>query len=428
MKNKITSNIGLKIGSLLFAIILWLLVNNINDPVIPKRFSNVPVTLVNTEMITNTGQVYDVLDESDVLNTVTVTARRSIINSLSSENIIATADMNDLSSLDTISIKLSTDVYNNQLETIKGSSDVVKLSIEERKTKTLALQATTSGTAESGYIVGEVTTEQNLVRISGPESLIDKITKAIADVPVSGFTSDIGTDADIKLYDAEDNLVEADNVTQNIEAVRVNVSILQTKTVPINLNSTGTAAAGYMKTGVIDSTPATVLIAGKSSVLANVTAIDVPDTELDITGINENLVKEIDIRPYLPSGVSLADKEFTGSVTATVYIEQQTSKRVDVSEDRISITNMPEGFSSTMTGTEEGVTISIIGLPEEINAVHGADVKGIVDMARVIQEYNLEVLEPGYYTTEVEFNLSENITILEPVTVTLHVIATEEQE
>lgn len=428
MKNKITSNIGLKIGSLLFAIILWLLVNNINDPVIPKRFSNVPVTLVNTEMITNTGQVYDVLDESDVLNTVTVTARRSIINSLSSENIIATADMNDLSSLDTISIKLSTDVYNNQLDTIKGSSDVVKLSIEERKTKTLALQATTSGTAESGYIVGEVTTEQNLVRISGPESLIDKITKAIADVPVSGFTSDIGTDADIKLYDAEDNLVEADNVTQNIEAVRVNVSILQTKTVPINLNSTGTAAAGYMKTGVIDSTPATVLIAGKSSVLANVTAIDVPDTELDITGINENLVKEIDIRPYLPSGVSLADKEFTGSVTATVYIEQQTSKRVDVSEDRISITNMPEGFSSTMTGTEEGVTISIIGLPEEINAVHGADVKGIVDMARVIQEYNLEVLEPGYYTTEVEFNLSENITILEPVTVTLHVIATEEQE
>ena len=207
MIKKLTSNWGLKLASIVFAAILWFLITNINDPVVSQTYYDVPVTLKNTSLITDNGQVYEVLDETDVISTVKVYAPRAAIDSLSKDNIVATADVANMTSNNTIAITLTTNKYSNEIESITGSIDTVKLSVEDKATKTLALTATTSGTLEDGYIVGTVTTEQNLIRISGPESVVNTIKSAVVDVDVTGFTSNIGTDADIKLYDEEGNVV-----------------------------------------------------------------------------------------------------------------------------------------------------------------------------------------------------------------------------
>lgn len=153
MKNRLTRNWGLKLGSFLFAAILWLVVTNINDPIGTIRVYNVPVKIQNADLITNSGQVYEVLDDTDMLDVVTISAKRSIIDSLDESNVIAVADMNDLTSLNTIAIKLSTNKYNDRLESIKGNIDNVKLNIETEKTKTLQLRTETTGTVREGYIV-----------------------------------------------------------------------------------------------------------------------------------------------------------------------------------------------------------------------------------------------------------------------------------
>ena len=223
MKNKLTANLGLKIISLLFSFMLWLVVNNMNDPTIDRSFSNIPVKLLNTELITDSGQVYEVLDDTAVIDRVTIWAPRSVFSSLTASNIIATADVSELSSLDTISIKLTTNLSSGDIEKIKASNDTVKLHIENKKTKTLALEVTTSGTTESGYMIGEISTDQNLVRISGPESVISKVSRAVVDVPVTGFTSDISDNAEIRLYDADDNLIQDSRIVQNIKTVGINL-------------------------------------------------------------------------------------------------------------------------------------------------------------------------------------------------------------
>ena len=115
MKNRLTKNWGLKLGSFLFAVALWIIVTNINDPVVPYKVSDVPVTIRNANLITDKGQIYEVLDGTDVIDVVTITAPRSIIDSLDKSNVVAVADMNDLTSLNTISIKLSTNKYNDKL-------------------------------------------------------------------------------------------------------------------------------------------------------------------------------------------------------------------------------------------------------------------------------------------------------------------------
>ncbi|MGN1171218.1 MAG: hypothetical protein ACI4SZ_06145, partial [Lachnospiraceae bacterium] len=89
MKKKLTANLGLKILAVLISVVIWFIVVNINDPVDKTVFRNIPVEILNADVITNEGKVYEVLDGSDTID-VTVLAKRSILDTLGKENIIAT--------------------------------------------------------------------------------------------------------------------------------------------------------------------------------------------------------------------------------------------------------------------------------------------------------------------------------------------------
>lgn len=428
MKNKLTHNIGLKLASVLLSIILWLVVTSVENPTVSDYYYNIPVKLLNTELITESGQVYEVLDNTGVLNRVTVRAPRSVINELNENNIVATADVSDISSLDTIAIELTTDVYTKDISSITGNIDTVKLKIENKKSKALALKATVSGQVTDGYMVGEVTPDQNLVRISGPESVINQITKAVIDVDVTGMTSDIVTNAEIKFYDADGNSVDTKNVTQNIKAVGVQVSIWQTAEIPVNFNVTGTPATGHQATGEIEGNGVSVLVAGKSSVIRNITELDIPAEELDITDQTEDYTAEVDIRQYLPANVYLANSE-DAKKTVTVRIEGEISKRLEIRSEKVQVTNLPEGYDASISGLEEETfIIEVIGLSRDVATLQAADIVGEVNIQNFTEERGMTDPEPGFYTVEVDFGLAENVSLLEPIEVILHISKIEEAQ
>ena len=51
MKKRIFNNWVLKLSSVAIAVVLWVVVYNINDPVDTSTIRNVPVTFINTEAI-----------------------------------------------------------------------------------------------------------------------------------------------------------------------------------------------------------------------------------------------------------------------------------------------------------------------------------------------------------------------------------------
>lgn len=425
MKNKITANISLKIISIFFAFLLWMVVNNMNNPTIDKTFRDVPVKLLNTELITDSGQVYEVLEDTDVIDTVTIWAPRTVISSLNASNIVATADVSELSSLDTITIKLSTNLYTSDVEKIKGSNDTVKLNIENKRTKTLALKANLLGEVESGYLVGEVTTEQNLVRVSGPDSLVSQITKATVEVDVTGFTSDIGTNAEIRLFDADDNLVQDSRLTQNIKSVGVKVNIYETKDVPVYFSTTGTPASGYRVYGDIESSIESVTLAGKSSVLQNVSRIEIPEEAIDITGQTEDYVTEINLKDYLPANTYLADST-QSKIEVTVHIQQEVTKKLELRGEDVGVVNVPEGYRASISELGESFTIEVTGLSSDVSALRAAEMEGIVDIAAWMAEEEMTEPVEGYYQVEVDFGLPDNVRMVEPVMVTMHLSKMEE--
>lgn len=425
MKNKITANIGLKIVSLFFAFLLWLVVNNINDPTIAQTFTNIPVKLLNTELITDSGQVYEILDDTGVISRVTVWAPRSIISSLNANNIVATADVSELSSLDTISIKLTTNLNSNNVEKIEGSIDTVKLDIENKRTKTLALKATISGNIEEGYLVGDIVPDQNLVRISGPESIINQVSKAVIDVPVTGFTDDIADNTEVKLYDSEDRVIQNSRITQNVKSVGVKVSIYKTMEVPVHFNTTGVPAAGYRVAGEASGSISSIVIAGKSNALKNISSIEVPGEALDVSGQAEDYVTEISLRDYLPDNVFLADAS-QNKVEVTVSIQREISKRLEVHGDRVEVTNVPDGYRATISELGESISIEVRGLSSDVSGIAAANIKGRVDIEAWMREEDMEEPEEGFYQVEVDFGLPDEVTIKEPIMVMMHLSKVED--
>ena len=68
--NKIYSNIGLKLLSVVLGFLVWLLVLNIDDSAVTRTIRDIPVNLVNTDAITSQNQLYTITsgDTVDILD------------------------------------------------------------------------------------------------------------------------------------------------------------------------------------------------------------------------------------------------------------------------------------------------------------------------------------------------------------------------
>ena len=404
MKDWFTKNWGLKLGSLIFACVLWVVVTNINDPVIQYKVTNVPVRFIHTDVVSNQGKVFEVLDGTDVIDQVTITAARSIIDSLSEQNIMAVADFNDLTMQETISIKLSTNKYNDKLESIKGNIDEVRLKIENKKTLSLALKATTTGEVGEGYLLGDITTDRNLVKISGPESVVSQIVKAGVDVAVSGFTNNISTDADIKLYDSEGEEVDRSLVSMNISSVKVNVEILETKRVPLHYQISGSPAEGYLMTGQVDGNVGSLLIAGKANKIRDIYQIDLPEEAINVTGQTEDMMAIVNVEDYLPEGVRLA-KPGEGLITVTVYIEPEQRKLIKIKPEDIQIKNIPDGYEAALIEETEEYEETFIGLGDDLSLVNIDNIEPSVNIDDLQSGNEGEALKDGTYELVVSYNV-----------------------
>ncbi len=397
MKNKLTRNWGLKIASFLSAAVLWLVVTNINDPIMTYRVTDVPVTIKNANLITDRGQVYEVLDGTDMIDVVTVSAPRSIIDSLDRSNIVAVADINDLTSVDTVAIKLSTNKYNDKLDSIRGNIDSVRLSIEEKLSKSLPVKSATTGEVREGFIVGSVSTDQNLIRISGPKSIVSRVSKAQAEVDISGFSNNISTDCEVRLYDEEGNEITAENLEKSISKVRVNAEILERKTLPLTCEVTGTPEDGCQFTGEVTFSKAAVTVAGRSKLLENIEAIAIPAGVVDVTGATEDVTVLVDITKYLPDGVTLAENNFVGRVDVTAKIEAERDRAVRIPVGRIRFDGLPEGYRAVITEPVNECSITFSGLLAVLNEVTAEEVTAVVDLEAWMADEDMEELTEGSY-------------------------------
>ncbi len=426
-----TRNLGLKLLALISAFGLWFIVNNITDPSDSKSFSNIPVEILNADLITNEGKVYEILDDTDVIS-VRVRGKTSVLKYITKEDIKATADMSELTFMNTVNIKVTSTRNNSELEFVT-SNDNLRLAIEDVKRTQLSINTTVSGHPADGYIVGTVTPSQNVVRLSGPESVINQIdhVEAVANIGNYAYSSDINTSVDLLLYDSDGNEIKNNSIKMNISSINVAITILATKEVPLSFVISGETAEGYMVSGDIVSAPETITLAGRKATLDAISELSIADEALNINDKDSDMTTIINIKKYLPTGVQFADATYGGNVSVTVPIAQIVSKTFEVPKKNFAIANAPQDFDTSIQNfADEDVTsfaITLMGTEKNINALREKDIVGVVDMQQYADDHGLTEWKAGVYSIPVVLNVSDEYTTAEQYQLSIEVKEIEEE-
>lgn len=412
MKKKLTRNLGLKLASLALAFVLWFLVIQIENPKDTTTFSNIQVKLINTELLDEENKVYEVLNNTDTLRRVTVKAARSITDQLRAEDIVAEADVSRITDINTVAINFY--VQNAAVDSIEGSHDLVRLNVEEKLSRWIGLTYNTVGEVADNYIVAGVTPDQNRILVTGPESVVEKISYAKTEIGVAGATTDQSASVAVELYDAEGNVVEHPKLVKNVKYVHMSVEVLATKEVPVELKVMGVPAEGYMATGVVESSLSKVRIAGRQATLNTINRISIPAEKLNITGASEDMSVNINLKEFLPDNTRLAESG-TGSINVKVFIEPIVEKRLEVPVQSIAINNVPEGYTASIPEEMLYYALVVEGLAEWVDPLRAAALGGTCDIAAWMKEQEITELASGVYQIPISFNLAEEITIITPV-------------
>lgn len=423
MGKKLTNNWGLKLIAILFALILWFAVINIDDPVVSETFKNVPVQIVNTEVLTDAGMTYEVLDDTAVVETITVYGPRTLVESLNENDIVAKADVNDITVANTVAVNVSVDVRNSsKITNIRSSLECVKLNIEESKTKQLVINATTTGKLASGYIVAGIELDQNRIRISGPESVVSKVATAKVNVDVTESSSDVATYGTVRLYDKAGEEIKSELLVKGTEKVHINVDVIPTKYVPVKYQLDGKPAEGY---GVVEDAVTcdimTVLIAGETEALRDVKEILITGEELNISDATEDKELSILIKNYLPDNIILGDKEYDGKVNIKVPVEEVVTEVVEILKEDLIFANIPKEMRVSMIDVPDYTELEITGTVSKVRQVMTEKITGVIDMAEVLPSTGLSAWLDGVYTVKAKLNLPDGVENT-PLLITIEVI------
>lgn len=407
MKKKIFHNWGLKLVSLLLAVVLWFVAVQINDPSETVTFSGIPVRLTNTELLEQENKVYEVMDNTDVVR-VTIRAPKSVTRDLRASDIVAVADVSKLTDINTIAISYSIQgISAAKYDTIRGDHETVRLNVEERASKWIRLISQTAGEVAEGYLVMNASADQTTIQVTGPESAVDRISYAQVEVDVSGVSTSMSLYVEPKLYDADGNLLDLPGVVTNVSNIHMEIEVLAVKEVPVVPDVTGTPAEGYLATGRLECDPAVVRIAGLPAAIAGVNNISIPAEQLDITGATGNVVNIVNIKEYLKENVRLADNGFNGRVTLTAYVEPIEERTIVLKREDFNFTNVPEGYELELVEPEGGYRLTLSGLEEDVSAVPEEMIGGRADIGAWLAEERMEELEDGDYRIPVVIDLPE---------------------
>lgn len=395
LKDLFLKNIVIKLLALLFSILLWWMVTSVSDPIQYKSFS-VPVTMQNEASLTAAGKYYTVLKNSDTIS-VRVSAKRSVIDRLSSADFTATADLSRIENNSQVPVEITVNRYANQVA-VGAKNYYVDVKVTSAKTAQFTIEAKTVGTPADGYALGEIKSEPGVVTVSGPEDIVSSIASVEAGLDVSKANKMVTKNVALRYLNSDGEAVDTTNLTTSVRSVDVSAEVFATKAVPITVKYSGSPANG-LKLVSVTAAPESIQVMGNAADLNKLTGITIPASAVDLSKITATGEISVDITSYLPSGIKPADPN-QSKVSVIVTLEGQVTRQLQVPTANLIIRNLSGRFQGRFGG--DSVTVAVTGSESEINGLSAENITGSVDASG---------LSEGSHIVSVKLNLKEDILV-----------------
>ncbi len=355
----------------------WFYVNSTTDPVQTTWYENVTVNTIGTSVLTSQGLTVGSTSTSQVR--LNIEAPLSIQNELRRRRGELSVTL-DVSRCTEGENQMSfTPVFPNGINTDRVTVDSrdpgsITVTVEELHTRTLDVQFQLQGKVAEGYQVGTAAISPESVTVSGPVEELGRIDSAVAILEDEDMTEQYSGDLPVTLLDAEGNPLTDLEVTLDTDTVYAVVPIVVVKEVPLTVGVQPGGGAGE-ENAEITITPSTIIVSGAEEVLAGLEEISLGNVDLSQVAGESTFKMPINLDATLGniSGDSSAD--------VNVVITGLSTRTLEV--DRISVVNVPEGF--TAEPVTRKLTVTVRGTDEAVRKVDPSQVRVSVNLAQIKQ-------------------------------------------
>lgn len=418
-KRKLTDNLSLKIMSVAIAIVVWLIVVNIDNPVGTNYYTITDVELINKEYVESSDTIGKMCmpEENQDSVKVAITASKKVRDRIRLSDITAVADLQQAVSLDTDPVMVPitvTCLASGVLPSdIKVTPQNLTVNLDEKETQEFVVNVSKGDTKPGkDYELGSLTASPEKIRITGPKTLVNKIDKVNATIALDGNTEDYTQEVNLTIYDKnQEALSESEMNSLRIEnnaKVVVTAKLWKIRTgVKIAAGYVGTPAGGY-QVGSVKTVPDTISVAGNTegleSLSENDNMITIPADRIDISGESKDVERKISLKNLLPDNVKLTS-DSSEDVWVTVSILPVGSQEFNLPTKNIEVKNKPDNLQVTFETAQ--IALRIKSESEDLEDLNiNEDVKAEID---------LKDKEAGNYKVPVKLSLPDGYEMVEDV-------------
>ena len=404
MKEKIFKNLSLKILSAVFAVVLWTIIVNIYDPTTSYTFSNVSVQLINTESLTDKNYSYEIVDGGKI--SVYVSGPKSVVTNIKASDIVATADLSKISAFaDYVDIHVTVVQNGQTLNNVEAApkTSAVRLSIENRDTKTINVNTEVTGKPADGYALVKQTLNPTSIKVTGPSSIIDTIDHAGITFDVTGATDEVHGDADIHLYDEEENEIKDVSVDLSQSSVSYTAQVVRIKTVAVEAGYSGTPKDGYTISSVTLNQN-NVQVYGDENALNNLEKIVIPSNNINVDELDKDRIYKFSLENYIDKSLHILKNS---RVEVTVKVGTTTTKSITLNTSDIRV-----------SGLDTSMTYGFVDKTYNIEIEGNADAIAALDISKISVSADLsDYKSSGVVDVKLSVSLPDGVKLKNAVTV-----------
>lgn len=376
-------------------ILVWFAVLSIIDPVTTRRFTGISVDVINGDAITSTEQTYEILDNEDI--SLIVKGRRSVIDDITTDDIEAVADINDMSKVYNVPIRVKlVNGYENYAEITYKSNDNLKIMIDTISEKVLKIEYEQLGKPSDGTYISNIKASTDVITIKGANSVVSTIDKAILPINIDGQMESFNITVNPLIYDRNGEQIPYNKVELSETNFDVTVQMLNTKNVKLNINIMNNDEKQYR---VVKYTveKEDITIGANDDILETIEDINIElDISEDIENITSNkLVKTIDLVDYMPEGVVVANQNT--KLNLDIEIETPIEKDIRINVDNIEIKRLSSKVSCDIVDKE--YTLKLKGYEEDLKNIEKSDIGLVLDLEYSTKGSSKELLVELYNDT-----------------------------
>lgn len=297
MKNDIST----KIVSLLFAIVMWFYIIQVQSPEVEKTVKDVPVLFTQQAELESRNLM--LINEKEYSVDLKVRGQRKYLVDLNQSNLSVLADVGSIESTGTHNVYTSVVIPYGNVEVVNQDPSIISVTVDEIVEEEKDIYVNTSGEPAEGYQVGSIKTTPEKMKLRGAKSIIGGIDHVTVTVDVSGKSEDISTVEPFQLMGSSDTVIDSTYVTAAQDTVDVHCEILKKKTVniePVFAEGLNNEFEWYT---LDDNSVKSVEVAGASSIIDNLEKVETQIITREMIGEDD----EVEVELTLPAGVESLD-------------------------------------------------------------------------------------------------------------------------